>query len=194
MLHAREVIGWLRKRLVLEICFLVQLLYNQAQWQYFKYCKEKRVCVCVCVAYNSETPHQLVDTQILSSMHEQSRDKGLAGQGGWEGISMCPPWSLEDELQHRSWRPPSTGARLTGKLHRGHVCICYSSPTPPLHREDGTWALPFLPPFQGKLIEIASSTLALAHATASATQRAPSPTRTTSSVIPGLPCLRPFNP
>lgn len=63
---------------------------------------QRKTCVCVCVAYNSETPHQLVDTQILSSMHEQSRDKGLAGQGGWEGISMCPPWSLEDELQHRS--------------------------------------------------------------------------------------------
>lgn len=42
--------------------------------------------------------------------------------------------------------------------------------TSPLHSEDGTWALPFLPSFQGKLIEMASSTLALAHTTASATQ------------------------
>lgn len=54
----------MRKELVLEICFLVQLLYNQAQWQYFKYCKEKRVFVCVCGLYSEcccgkETPHVL---------------------------------------------------------------------------------------------------------------------------------------
>lgn len=30
-----------------------------------------------------------------------SGDKELADQGGWEGISLCPPWSLEDKLQHR---------------------------------------------------------------------------------------------
>lgn len=61
------------------------------------------IAKCVCVAYNSEcccgteTPHLRVDTQILSSMHGQRGDKGLADQGDWEGASLCPPWSLEDK-------------------------------------------------------------------------------------------------
>lgn len=64
---------------------------------------QRKVCVCVCVAYNSEcycgteTPHLHVDTQILSSMHGQHGDKELADQGDWEGASLCPPWSLEDK-------------------------------------------------------------------------------------------------